>query len=98
MAFKLKTGKAVSNLAILKEGFEALLEIIEAEQGLACKSFVDHSSNAIFGNESLDDTFRHRMTRVVRAKRAMAGASPDRIIQPEAESSRLKRLAREAMA
>lgn len=98
MAFKLKAGKPVSNLAILKEGFAALLEIIEAEQGLACKAFIEHSSNAIFGNESLDDTFRHRMTRIARAKRAMDGAPPDRIIQPEDESALLKRLAREAMA
>ena len=98
MAFKLKAHKAVSNGAIIKEGFEALLEIIEAEQGLACKAFVDHSFNAISGNQELEDTFRERMKLIVQAKRVSKGQAVDAPIHPELESERLQRMAREAMA
>lgn len=98
MAFKLKAGKAVSNLVILKEGFAAMIEIIDAEQGLACKEFLHHSYNAIMGDESLDDTFRARMGQIARAKRVIDGAGLEVVNHPEPESARLKRMAREAMA
>lgn len=98
MAFKLKARKAVSNLSILREGFVAMIEIIDAGQGPACKEFIEHSYNAIFGNQTLDDTFRHRMMQIVRAKRVIDGEDVEPLHHPEPDSTRLKRMAREAMS